>query len=378
MALALVAPTGALMRLRGGGAMPRNIENSLIKDDLAALQKALEQGTLDGESVTKEGNSAMHLVCRHGARSCLDALLEAGVGDVDARRPSDGGTPLMYASQNGHLPCAERLLRAGAAVNLQQVERTAALHYAARHGHEAIVSLLLAVKGVDVNAQRVDGVTPLMVAAFNDHTPIVDALLRAKADAACRSNEDLAALDYTAREGHAASAASLLKAKGVKRDAGADSKGGTAPVHWAADGGHATCLATLLDGGCKPDTARAADGSVALHYASLRGRDDCVRVLLAAGADARRARSSDGATPLHMAAQAGAVNCIELLLGAGADVNAAVANAARGSMVASTTPLDLAEAGKHKPSVAALRRAGGVSGAQLAVAAEPMAEPVTQ
>ena len=114
MALALVAPTAGLMRLRGGGAMPRNIENSLIKDDLAALQKALEQGTLDGESVTKEGNSAMHLVCRHGARSCLDALLEAGVGDVDARRPSDGGTPLMYASQNGHLPCAERLLRAGA------------------------------------------------------------------------------------------------------------------------------------------------------------------------------------------------------------------------------------------------------------------------
>ena len=51
---------------------------------------------------------------------------------------------------------------------------------AAREGHEAVVSALLAA-GVDKNAARQDGTTPLFIAAENGHEAVVSALLAAGA-----------------------------------------------------------------------------------------------------------------------------------------------------------------------------------------------------
>jgi ankyrin repeat protein len=186
---------------QAGATLKKALEGSIATDDVAAVQRALEQGVLTGDSRTEDGNAALHVACRHGAKACLDLFLAENVNDVDVRRGSDGGTPLMYTAQNGHAACAERLLRAGAAVNEKQAEGSAALHYCCRHGHTAVGSLLLRAKGVDVNIERSDGITPLMVAAFNDRADLVAALIKARVDASKRSAAGLSALDYAAREG---------------------------------------------------------------------------------------------------------------------------------------------------------------------------------
>ena len=72
----------------------------------------------------------------------------------------------MLAAQNGHAACLQRLLDAGAAVNQQQAEGSAALHYATRHGQAACLAALLQARRVDVNIARADGLTSCMIASY--------------------------------------------------------------------------------------------------------------------------------------------------------------------------------------------------------------------
>ena len=362
---ALVA-SSPLLRLRGGAAsnMPKGIDVSIVQGNVEAIQSALSQGKLDGEMVNKEGNTAMHIACQHGALGVLDYLLSEGVGAIDAQRSSDGGTPLMYASQNGHAECVERLLKAGANVDLAQTEGSAAVHYACRHGHAKCLELLLAAKA-DANVMRtVDGISPLMVASFNGETSCAEMLLKRgkNVNVAQRSSNDLAALDYACREGHAETVALLLKHK-APRDQGQAKGGGTCPIHWATEAGHAACLSALLEAGASPNTPRE-DGSTALFYAAIRGRSECMRLLLDAGADAGT-RRTNGVTALHLAAQQGYDECVSLLINAGAPVNAAVGNKATERMVDVTTPLDLATQTKARGVMTLLKQAGGLTGAEL-------------
>lgn len=370
--LALASTHGAspvLLRLRGGASLSKPLEKAIVQENLDALRQAIAKSKLDGTMLNAEGNSAIHVASKHGKLDALALLIDNGVGEIDARRDRDGGTPLMYASQNGHATCVERLLQAGADLNLQQAEGSAAVHYACRHGHVACLELLLASKACNLNVLRGDGISALMVAAFNDQRGCVEMLLERKAkgaagvDIGCRSAADLAALDYACREGHAEVAALLLRAKAPK-DAG-QANGGTVPIHWAAEAGHATCVSALLAAGASPDASRV-DGSTAVHYAAIRGRSECLRLLLEAGADAS-ARRTNGATPLHLAAQVGNDACVSLLLAAGADVNSAVANQAAERTADLTTPLDLATQAKSRACISLIEKAGGLSGMKLMV-----------
>ena len=72
--------------------------------------------------------------------------------------------------------------------------------------------------------------------------------------------------------------------------------GGSTPLHWAADSGHAECVGLLL--------ARGADRSpendyrnTPLHWAAYNGHLEAARLLVAAGADLFR-RNKYGRTPL--------------------------------------------------------------------------------
>ena len=351
----------AFLRLRGGAAMPRGVEKQLMADDVDGVQRALSENKLTKDSLSKEGNTALHVCSRHGAVRCLELLVSAAINPIDARRESDGGTPLMYASQNGHPACVEALLAYGAEVNAQQAEGSAALHYASRHGHDECLSLLLAADGCDADlARTTDGVTPLMVAANFGNAECLEQLVRAKADPARRSAARLSAMDLACRHGHAAVVRALLRAKAPFEES-VQELGGTCPLHVAAAGGHVACVRELCAAGAQPGKARV-DGSTPLHYAAVSGHAEVVRLLCASGASAS-ARRADLATALHLAAQGGHTPCVELLLANGADVNAAVPMS---GLVDRSTALDLAQQAGHKQVAAMLRQAGALLGVQVA------------
>ena len=87
---------------------------------------------------------------------------------------------LLFAAREGHEAVVSALLSAGADKNAVRQNGAAPLYIAAENGHEAVVSALLAA-GADKNAAMHDGRTPLFAAAEKGHVAVVSALLAAGA-----------------------------------------------------------------------------------------------------------------------------------------------------------------------------------------------------
>ncbi|MES2604078.1 MAG: ankyrin repeat domain-containing protein, partial [Pseudomonadota bacterium] len=132
---------------------------------------------------------------RAGNVDALNVLLDAGA-DVNATEPLDQQSGLMWAVAEGHRDIARVLLDAGANPNLQArvselTERKnadfpsggfAALHWAARNGDQAMISLLLD-HDADINVRNGDSSTPMMLAIVNDHFDLAARMLERGADA---------------------------------------------------------------------------------------------------------------------------------------------------------------------------------------------------
>lgn len=93
-------------------------------------------------------------------------------------------SPLHEAVLNGDLDILSLLIDHGAQTNIQDNSGSTPLHWAAKLGHESVVSLLLRQQSaptmLDANAE---GLTPLRLAIRNGHGRIVKMLLDAGVDA---------------------------------------------------------------------------------------------------------------------------------------------------------------------------------------------------
>ncbi|CAG0911283.1 unnamed protein product, partial [Cyprideis torosa] len=94
------------------------------------------------------------------------------------------------------------------------------------------------------------------------------------------------------------------------------------PLHFAADRGHTSSVACLLEKGA-PVEAEEKDKARPLHAACGKvPHFDCVRLLLNAGAEVN-ARTADGSTPFLIAALGNHVEILRLLAHSGADISLA-------------------------------------------------------
>ena len=59
----------------------------------------------------------------------------------------EGATALILASKNGHVKCVQRLVKAGAPLDVATAQGGSALHFACRDGSAACVKTLLGAKG---------------------------------------------------------------------------------------------------------------------------------------------------------------------------------------------------------------------------------------
>ncbi|KAI0302208.1 L-asparaginase [Russula brevipes] len=102
----------------------------------------------------------------------LHCLSPDGAGGEDQRtiaggivnwiNPASGRSPLHVAAVNGSTQCVDALLKAGALVHLRDSLGHTALYYAARQGHDEIVSTLVTV-GANLGGADVEGFAPLAV-----------------------------------------------------------------------------------------------------------------------------------------------------------------------------------------------------------------------
>lgn len=239
-----------------------------------------------------------------------------------------GFTPLMYASQEGHLGCVGELCRHGAAMDSSSSSSSVcgeggstALSLATRHNHPHVVQFLLE-RGVGVPPRFTeDGRSALCWGAWGGHLGIVTHQLERKADVNAPRPRDGATALMGAAEGGYTQVVRLLCARGANVNA-ATTDSGVTPLMWASKGGHVGVIRELLEAGARPSDATTDDGMTALMEAVYNRHAPCVRELCAWGADVNAARSSDGMTALMWAAYRGDWEMIQFLLDWGADKRA--------------------------------------------------------
>ena len=190
-------------------------------------------------------------------------LLLAALAFLCTAKPAPGATPidllqatsdLLAAAQSGDFSVADRALRVGAIPEDARDENgNNALHWAAWHGHVAVVTRLLeAGAQVDATDGPNDGNTALMKAAWNAHDPrhvaTVEALLAKGADVEAKNVYGMTALMNAAMSGRADVVRTLLGPKG-KADPKVGDQGGVTALHKAAYKGYNDVCEALVEAG---------------------------------------------------------------------------------------------------------------------------------
>lgn len=180
---------------------------ALKSDDTGAAIGLLNRG-VDVNTVDISGNTLLMLAVRENNEQLLEQLiLRRARLNV---RNRDGDSALRMAAFGGKLPFVQRLVEAGAEVNMYG---WSPLSYAAFNGHAAIVEYLLK-RGAEINATTENGFTALLIAARNGHLPVVEVLLKQQADPNIANENGETALDWAERTNNSEIAQRLRAAGG--------------------------------------------------------------------------------------------------------------------------------------------------------------------
>ncbi|KAG2011190.1 ankyrin repeat domain-containing protein 50 [Coprinopsis cinerea AmutBmut pab1-1] len=264
--------------------------------------------------------SPLHVVARHGLYSILDEVLKIARGKVTLRtRGWREATPLMLASEHGHVEVIDALLRytrrsmlrstvSGEGrpgthlflgqLNLRDSRGMTALMLASREGHVDAVQRLIAHKDTQVNLANKYGWTALILASRYSHEGTVQRLLAHKDTQVNLANsEGETALMLASRNGSEGTVRRLLAHKDTQVNL-ANNNGETALMlalnpglslpEWRRQGWYSRWdwgtwkkLLALFLGHSQidPNTANK-NGDTALILAARDGRSEAVSLLL--------------------------------------------------------------------------------------------------
>ncbi|CAE7471533.1 unnamed protein product [Symbiodinium sp. CCMP2456] len=165
-------------------------------EGLVAEVEALLQLAIDPDAVKDEdedGSTPLMIASEHGHMHIAQLLLEAGA-DTDLPDLA-GGTALMRGAVRGHAPVVQLLLEAGAETDLRDHGDSTALMWAAWRGDALVVQLLIEA-GARHDVRDPRGRTPLMDASMFGFALVVKLLLEAGADRHLRDYEGQTALIF--------------------------------------------------------------------------------------------------------------------------------------------------------------------------------------
>ncbi|KAH9498484.1 hypothetical protein Btru_007628 [Bulinus truncatus] len=229
----------------------------------------------------------------------------------------NGQSPLLVASEQGHLDIVKILLKNQARVDIFDEHGKTALHLAAENGHEQVADMLLYHKAF-VNAKSKHGLTPLHLAASNGNVTLVKLLIEkhgATIDALTLAKKT--ALHMAAQNGQKEVCAALIK---MNADTNATDVHGQTPLHLAAENNHSDVVKLFLKHRPELVTMANINGMTCAHIAAAKGSAAVIKELMRFNKTiitTARNKTNDS-TALHLAAEGGHAQVVKILLEAGA------------------------------------------------------------
>ncbi|KAI9458271.1 L-asparaginase [Russula earlei] len=129
--------------------------------EAATAQSALLSWLVHLSAATNDVGALSHCLSAEADELGEDHHTIAG-GILNWINPASGRSPLHVAAMNGSAQCVHALLEAGSLVHLRDSLGHTALYYAARQGHDEIVSTLVST-GANLSGADLEGFAPLAV-----------------------------------------------------------------------------------------------------------------------------------------------------------------------------------------------------------------------
>jgi ankyrin repeat protein len=240
--------------------------------------------------VNSDGDSALHAALRHRDELAVMTLAEAG---ADVTQISWGLSPMHLAACEGLVSCIEVLFGKGARVDVGDEDGCTPMHFAALNGRASCIEVLLSKT------------VPYGIGALVD----VDNFEFRQAHPCHELDEDKVGtpMHFAAAGGHASCIQVL---KGAGGDINCRDKNGKTPLYFAAKNGHTPCLDFLF----KNDADVKICGEEALIAAAKNGHAPCLVVLIQNEADVKQS----GETALVESINYSHTSCVDVLLQNGA------------------------------------------------------------
>lgn len=275
---------------------------------LASSMSNLIQRQHDVNCKDSFGSAPLLYAVRKGHEAVVRILL---YHNADVRtRDKSGLTPLISASEKGFEATLRLIMGKNADIEIKdRGSRRASLSWAAKHGNEPMVRLLLDKTGKRVNSRDITGHTALTLACRHGYFGVVKQLVDKGADIEVIDEFNRTPLSWAALNGHV-SVVELLLVRNATVDR-ADMLNHTALL-WAMETREREIVKLLLQKSTSPHD-QASTGQT-LIWAAKEQDIELVQLLLEKMAPIN-AQDMIGRTPLSWAASIGSVDIVKLLLG---------------------------------------------------------------
>ncbi|XP_033856922.3 transient receptor potential cation channel subfamily A member 1-like [Acipenser ruthenus] len=329
-------------------------------DNHEALNLLLTRGARLCEQ-NKLGHFAIHSAAFSGSKKSMEIILKKGeeIGYQIERHinyvDKSGSSPLHLAVHGGNIEVIQLCIANGAKIDLQQGDKSTALHFACTQGAIEAVKLMLStynggqdvvniidgahqtllhkatmfdhvdlveyllIKGANIDSLDCESHSPLLLATTCGAWRTVELLVRKGANVKLKDSCGCNFLHLAVQQPKGLKNISEKILQDVKELLNDEDNEGCIPLHYACRLGIQESVTNML--GLKVSLhLKSKDKKSPLHFAAGYGRFNTCHQLLETMRDSKLLNEGDenGMTPLHLASQNGHIKVVELLLRKGA------------------------------------------------------------
>ncbi|XP_066577107.1 transient receptor potential cation channel subfamily A member 1b [Amia ocellicauda] len=311
----------------------------------------------------KLGHFAIHAAAFAGAKKSMEVILKIGeekgysIATHINYLDKSSSSPLHLAVHGGNIEVIKLCIANGAKIDLQQCDKSTALHFACTQGATEAVKLMLSshhhvedvvniidgarqtplhkatifdhvelaeyliLKGANIDSIDCKGLSPLLLATSCGAWRTVELLLQKGANMKIKDKMGCNFLHLAVLQpkGLKNLREEIFKRPDVKKLLDDEDNEGCTPLHYACRLGISDSVNNML--GLKVSlNLKSKDKKSVLHFAAQYGRINTCRRLLETTVDTRLLNEGDdkGLTPLHLTSQGGHIKVVDLLLRKGA------------------------------------------------------------